>query len=99
MKFQLALLCIAGAFAQTPANFEDTVHAAMAPALAQQRASVHIQALAAAKTAAASPAATSFFTEPPPIGLGLLADCDPLPAEQLNGIITGASQKEGWALS
>ena len=95
MKFELALLCIASACAQTPANFEDRLRAAMAPSLAQQRASVRTQAAAAAKTAVANRAATSFFTEPPPIGLGLLAECDPLPAEQLNGIITGAAQKEG----
>jgi soluble lytic murein transglycosylase-like protein len=76
MKFQLALLFAAGAYAQTPANFEDTVRAAMAPALAQQRASIRTQAAVAAKTA-------------------LLAECDPLPEEQLNGIITGAAQKEG----
>jgi soluble lytic murein transglycosylase-like protein len=92
MKIVLALICIAGAYAQTPANFEDTVRSAMAASLAQQRASVRTQALAAAKTAA-SPA--SFFTEPPLIGLGVLAECDALPAEQLNGIITGAAQKEG----
>ena len=90
MKFQLALLCAAGAYAQTPANFENTLRAAMAPSLAQQRASIRTQAAAAAKTAAAS-----FFTGPPPVGLGLLAECDPLPDEQLNGIITGAAQKEG----
>ena len=71
------------------------MRAAMAPSLAQQRASVHIQAVAAEKTAAASPATTSFFTTKPPTGLGQLADCDPLPAEQLNGMITGAAQKEG----
>src|ERR1700676_3241824 len=94
MKFQLALLCVAGAYAQTPANFEDTVRAAMAPALAQQRASVHSQALAASKTASGNPVAASFFSGAPPISLGLLAECDPLPAEQLNGIITGAAQKE-----
>jgi soluble lytic murein transglycosylase-like protein len=94
MKFELALLCVAGAYAQTTANFEGSVHAAMAPSLAQQRASVRIQAAAAAKMAAATPAGSTFFTEAPPIGLGLLAECDPLPAEQLNGIITGAAQKE-----
>jgi soluble lytic murein transglycosylase-like protein len=94
IKFQLALLCAAGAYAQTPANFEDIVRAAMAPSLAQQRASVRTQAAAAAKTAAGSPAATSFFTGTPPTGLGLLAECDPLPDEQLNGIITGAAQRQ-----
>jgi soluble lytic murein transglycosylase-like protein len=95
MKFQLALLFAAGAYAQTPANFEDTVRAAMAPALAQQRASIRTQAAVAAKTAPSNPTAASFFTGPPPIGLGLLAECEPLPEEQLNGIITGAAQKEG----
>jgi soluble lytic murein transglycosylase-like protein len=94
MKFEIAFLCIAGAYAQAPPNFEAGVHAAMAPSLAQQRASVRAQASAAAKMAAASVGGPSFFTEAPPLGLGLLAECDPLPAEQLNGIITGAAQKE-----
>jgi soluble lytic murein transglycosylase-like protein len=67
----------------------------MAPALAQQRASIRAQAAAAAKTAVSAPSSTKFFTEPPPAGLGLLADCDPLPADQLNGLITGASQRQG----
>jgi soluble lytic murein transglycosylase-like protein len=93
MKFGLAVLSIAGAYAQAPANFEASVHAAMAPSLAQQRASIRKQAAAAAKTAAI-PGATSFFSEAPPIGLGLLAECDPLPDEQLNGIITGAAQTQ-----
>lgn len=96
MKFEIAtLLCIASAYAQAPPNFEAGVHAAMAPSLAQQRASVRAQASAAAKMAAANASAGgSFFTDAPPIGLGLLAECDPMPAEQLNGIITGAAQKE-----
>jgi len=94
MKLELAFLFIAGAYAQSPANFEASVHAAMAPSLAQQRASIRKQAVAAAKTAGA-PGAASFFTEAPPVGLGLLAECDPLPDEQLHGIITGAAQKEG----
>ena len=99
MKLELALLCVAAASAQTPAtqtpaNFEESVRAAMAPSLAKQKASVRTQALAAAKTATA-PAAGSFFSEPPPISLGLLADCDPLPQDQLNSMITSAAQKEG----
>jgi soluble lytic murein transglycosylase-like protein len=94
MKFEIAFLCITGAYAQAPPNFEAGVHAAMAPSLAQQRASVRAQASAAAKMPAANAGGSSFFTEAPPIGLGLLAECDPLPAEQLNGIITGAAQKE-----
>jgi soluble lytic murein transglycosylase-like protein len=94
MKFEFALLCIAGAYAQAPANFEGGVHAAMASSLAQQRASIRVQAATAAKMAAATATGSTFFTGAPPIGLGLLAECDPLPAEQLNGIITGAAQKE-----
>ena len=95
MKIQLLLACITGVYAQTPGNFEDSVRAAMAPSLAQQKASVRTQAVAAAKTAAAIPASPAFFTGPPPLGLGLFAECDPLPDEQLNAIITGAAQKQG----
>jgi hypothetical protein len=94
MKFQLALLCCTGAYAQTTANFEGNVQAAMAASLAQQRASIRLQAGAAAKMAAATASGPSFFTGAPPIGLGLLAECDPMPTDQLNGIITGAAQKE-----
>jgi len=94
MKFELALVCVVSAYAQTTANFEGGVHAAMATSLAQQRASVRAQVVAAAKIAAARAGGSSFFTETPPIGLGLLAECDPLPPDQLNGIITGAAQKE-----
>ena len=67
----------------------------MAPSLAQQKASVRIQAVAAAKTAATVPTATSFFAEPPPVGLGLIAECEPLPSDQLNGMITSAAQEQG----
>jgi soluble lytic murein transglycosylase-like protein len=94
MKLGIALFCIAGAYAQAPPMSEANVHAAMAPSLAQQRASIRAQALAAAKMVAGNSSGSSFFTEAPPVGLGLLAECDPLPAEQLNGIITGAAQKE-----
>ena len=94
MKFGIALFCIAGACAQTPANFEESVKVSMARSVVQQRASIRAQAAAAAKTAA-SASGTAFFTEAPPTGLGLFAECDPLPTEQLNGIITGAAQKEG----
>jgi len=94
MKFELALVCVVSAYAQTSANFEAGVHAAMAPSLAQQRASVRAQAVAAARMAAASAAGSSFFTDAPPLGLGLLAECDPLPPDKLNGIITSAAQKE-----
>lgn len=95
MKALALVVCLTAASAQIPAGFEETVRSAMGPALAQQQASVRRQAAAAAKTTTGIPIATSFFSEPPPLGLGLLADCDPLPGEQLNGLITGAAQKEG----
>jgi soluble lytic murein transglycosylase-like protein len=94
MKLAFALLCIVGGYAQAPANFEGGVQAAMAPSLGQQRASILVQAAAAAKMAVATATGSSFFTGAPPLGLGLLAECDPLPTEQLNGIITVAAQKE-----
>ena len=76
--------------AQPPADFEASVKAAMAPSIAQQRAAVQKQA------AAIVPAArSSFFTASfPPAGAGS-ADCDPLPAEQLDPLIEAAAEKTG----
>jgi soluble lytic murein transglycosylase-like protein len=94
MKFGFALLCIASANAQAPANFEQSVQTAMARSLAQQRASISMQVATTAKTGSARQAQT-FFSEQPPLSLGLLADCEPVPADRLNGLITAASQKHG----
>ena len=76
--------------AQPPADFEASVKAAMAPSIAQQRAAVQKQA------AIVSPAArSSFFTASfSPAGAGS-ADCDPLPAEQLDPLIEAAAEKTG----
>ena len=87
----LAAWTLATAFAQTPANFEESVRAAMAPSIAQQRASIQKQAAAARNTAGAS----SFFSTEIPTMATVLADCDPLPPAQLNPIVNEAAQKQG----
>jgi len=92
------LLCLfaaslAAASAQNPADFEKSVRAAMAPALAQQRASIRKQSAAARNTSAT--AGGSFFTTPFPIHEGLFTTCDPVPADELNTLIEGAAQKQG----
>jgi len=84
---------LAAASAQNAADFEKSVRAAMAPALAQQRASIRKQSAAARNTSAT--AGGSFFTTPFPIHEGLFATCDPVPADQLNTLIEGAAQKQG----
>jgi soluble lytic murein transglycosylase-like protein len=68
----------------------------MAPSIARQRAAIQKQA-ASVVVPAAPPrqAGDSFFTIPfPPIQAGA-ADCDPLPAEQLDPFIQAAAQKTG----
>jgi soluble lytic murein transglycosylase-like protein len=88
--------------AQPPADFEASVKAAMAPSITQQRAAIQKQASlipGRAPSGAASPVSappgSSFFTIPfPPLQVGA-ADCDPLPAEQLNPLIEAAAQKTG----
>ncbi|MGA2880165.1 MAG: lytic transglycosylase domain-containing protein [Bryobacteraceae bacterium] len=80
--------------AQPPANFEAGVRAAMAPSIALQRAAIQKQASSFVRPGSGS-AGSSFFTTPfPPVEAGT-ADCDPLPAEQLDPLIQAASQKTG----
>jgi soluble lytic murein transglycosylase-like protein len=80
--------------AQPPADFEASVKAAMAPSIAQQRAAIQKQASSIAPSVAHS-AGSSFFTVPfPPANAGT-ADCDPLPAEQLDPLIQSAAEKTG----
>jgi len=91
------VIFIAGAglvFAQPPANFEESVRAAMAPAVAQQRAAVQKQA-AAVKEANLAAFGDSFFTVPFARAETGTADCDPLPKSELNSLIESASQKSG----
>lgn len=97
MNSKFALLLVGAVLgAQPPADFETAVKAAMAPSIARQRAAVQHQAAAFVRTgAAATSAHSSFFTTPfPPVAEGT-ADCDPLPAEQLEPLIEDAARKTG----
>jgi soluble lytic murein transglycosylase-like protein len=78
--------------AQPPPDFEASVKAAMAPSIAQQRAAVQKQAASVAP--AKQGPASSFFTTSFLDGESA-ADCDPLPAEQLDPLIQEAAQKNG----
>jgi soluble lytic murein transglycosylase-like protein len=81
-------------FAQSPANFEESVRAAMAPAIAQQRVAVHKQAVTVSRTS--GPALPgSFFLVPFPNVESGAAECDPLPKPELNALINSAAQKSG----
>lgn len=101
MNSKLGLL-LAGAVlgAQPPADFEASVKAAMAPSIAQQRAAIQKQAaLVTPHVGTARPVSpsvgSSFFTIPfPPVEMGT-ADCDPLPADQLDTLIQAAAHKNG----
>jgi soluble lytic murein transglycosylase-like protein len=106
MNSKLALISVAawlaGAVlgAQPPADsdassdFEASVKAAMAPSIARQRAAIQKQVSSVAPPVSRSPG-SSFFTIPfPPLQMGA-ADCDPLPADQLDPLIDAAAQKTG----
>jgi soluble lytic murein transglycosylase-like protein len=109
MHCQLALVSIGALLvgavlgAQPPADsaprdFEASVQAAMAPSIARQRAAIQKQAASIVPPAVRTgwhSAGSFFFTVPfPPAGTGA-ADCDPLPADQLNPLIEAAAQKTG----
>jgi soluble lytic murein transglycosylase-like protein len=95
-----ALLAGAVLGAQPPADsdasrdFEASVKAAMAPSIARQRAAIQKQAASVVPPVSRS-TGSSFFTIPfPPLQMGA-ADCDPLPADQLDPLIDAAAQKMG----
>ena len=92
LRILLALAPIAS-MAQSPADFEQSIKAAMAQSLAQQQASIRKQVAAAAKT---GPAAGGRFFSTGPINVmaEVLADCDPMPANQLDPLISDAARKE-----
>ncbi|HTW66644.1 MAG TPA: lytic transglycosylase domain-containing protein [Bryobacteraceae bacterium] len=85
---------VALAFAQPPANFEESVRAAMAPAIAQQRAAVQKQAATVRNSAAPAPA-NAFFTVPFTTADMGTADCEPLPDTELDALTESAAQKSG----
>ncbi|MGP0075315.1 MAG: lytic transglycosylase domain-containing protein [Bryobacteraceae bacterium] len=76
--------------AQPPADFEASVKAAMAPAIARQRATVQKQASA---VVTASTVHSSFFTTPFAAVDEAEPDCDPLPGGKLEALIEEAAQK------
>lgn len=84
--------------AQPPADFETAVKTAMATSMAQQRAAIQKQAALTAPHASPSvsrSAGPSFFTTPFVPTEANTADCDPLPAGQLDQLIQAAAQKTG----
>jgi soluble lytic murein transglycosylase-like protein len=91
------LLLLAGAAlgcAQTSRDFEESVRAAMAPGVAQQRAAAQKQA-AAVKQASPPASGSSFFIVPFATAETGYAECDPLPAGELNPLIESAARKSG----
>jgi Transglycosylase SLT domain len=84
----IGLFAAAELLAQPPADFEASVKAAMAPAIAKQRAAVEKQA------SALSAAHPSSFSGPFLSTEGSM-DCDPLPNEELDPLIADASRKAG----
>jgi soluble lytic murein transglycosylase-like protein len=75
-------------------SFEAAVKAAMATSIAQQRASVQTQATLGTSTVPKS-TPSSFFTVPFPAAALGTADCQPLPAKQLDPLIEEAARKTG----
>jgi soluble lytic murein transglycosylase-like protein len=99
-KLALFLALPALACAQPATNFEESVRAAMAPAVAQQRAAVQKQAAAVNRADSMSRASSetsgnSFFTVPFVKTEAGFADCDPLPSGELDPLIESAARKSG----
>ena len=87
------LLTLSAALAhaqQSPASFEESVRAAMAPALAQQRASIQKQAAAVGKSGTGS--GSGFFSTAPIVSQ--FAECDPLPEKELDTLVDDAAKKQ-----
>jgi soluble lytic murein transglycosylase-like protein len=88
--------------AQETVDFQAKIRASMAASLAQQKVSVQRQAASSQPAAPDAPAAPAgFFTVPWPapvntnVALSSGADCDPLPKDQLDPLVSAASTKEG----
>jgi soluble lytic murein transglycosylase-like protein len=99
-KLVLFLAGAAVACAQPATNFEESVRAAMAPAVAQQRAAVQKQVAAVSPADSVSRARSeasgnSFFTVPFVKTEAGFADCDPLPSGELDPLIESAARKSG----
>jgi soluble lytic murein transglycosylase-like protein len=99
-RLVLFLAGAAFAWAQPPVSFEESVRAAMAPAVAQQRAAVQKQAVAVRRSgsvgrASSEASGSSFFAVPFVKTEAGSADCDPLPSGELDPLIESAAQKSG----
>jgi soluble lytic murein transglycosylase-like protein len=95
MHRKLALLFVGAVLgAQSPADFEASVKAAMAPSIAQQRAAVERQEASVTRRIPQA-ARSSFFTTPFSPAVDAVVDCDPLPSGQLDSLIEDAAQKTG----
>jgi soluble lytic murein transglycosylase-like protein len=97
---KLAIVILAGtvtASAQSAADFEQRVRAAMTPGLEKQRASVQKQAALALPVA--NLPSSGFFTVPWPSAAPMVAPveaaCDPLPKEKLDPLVEDAAKREG----
>lgn len=98
MNQRLALLFVGAVLgAQPPADFEASVKSAMAPSIAQQRASIQKQAASVRPAVRPAPDSTdsSFFTVPFPPSEKAAWDCDPLSADQLDPLVQTAAQNAG----
>ena len=84
-----------------PADFHDTVQAAMAPSLDQQRQSVRQQtAFVKAVPTSSTPGSTGsdFFTTPWPRPVEMQVAqplCDPMPKDDVDSLVDTASKQEG----
>jgi soluble lytic murein transglycosylase-like protein len=95
MSWRLGLLLLGAAlvWAQSPANFEETVRAAMAPGVAQQRAAAQKQAASfSPKKATSASSPSSFFTLPFAGTSTGTADCEPLANTELDALSESAAR-------
>ncbi|MGI8743953.1 MAG: lytic transglycosylase domain-containing protein [Bryobacteraceae bacterium] len=86
---------------QDVADFQTKVRAAMAASLEKQKASAQKQSVAAQVVASDPGPSSAFFTVPWPapvnmnIGLASGVDCDPMPKDQLDSLVSAAGGKAG----
>jgi soluble lytic murein transglycosylase-like protein len=87
------VLAAALAAAQTSADFEARVRAAMASSLEKQKAAVQKQVTTA--TTATAETSAGFFTVPWPAPVAASFECDPMPKADLDPLIEDAARQHG----
>lgn len=86
---------------QDPPDFQARIRAAMTASLEKQKASVVKQSVAAQVVAPETASTLGFFTVawPPPVNTNVSmaagVDCDPMPKDQLDSLVSAAGEKEG----